>query len=402
MHHFGVPRTPSFKVKNTPKGWLLHVPASLSDTGKLQRRYFRTRDEATEEAAKIRGEYRAHGEKASVLPPRVADDALAALKLLEGTGATLMEAARAFLSQWTMKNASKPMGEAVATYLASREDLRDATLSSYRYTLERAFFPLHERLLSDINPWEIEAITTGKGTTSQAMHRRNFRAFWRWASKPPREWARAAVLDSLEAVRESKDGDIHVLSTSDVRALLRAAEKWSSAAAVAFAVATFGGIRMRELTRLTWASVLEDHIEIGRSVAKKHARRLVPICSTLRSWLDHHRGDASSDEPLTGYNWREVSGAVRRSAGWEVEARLLDDPPKPTRGRWPANACRHTCASVQVAIGTALDDLIFKFGHTGGHNLLRSHYVARMTKKEALAILAIGPVGTKISQIHAA
>jgi hypothetical protein len=33
---------------------------------------------------------------------------------------------------------------------------------------------------------------------------------------------------------------------------------------------------------------------------------------------------------------------------------------------------------------------------------LRRHYVSRLTKKDALAILAIGPHGTKISNIAAA
>ncbi len=393
---------PSFKVRNTPKGWLLHVPASLSDTGKLQRRYFRTRDAAAEEASRIRGEYRANGEAASVLPPRVADEALAALKLLEGTGGGLLDSARAFRAAWEARTASKLMGEAVTEYLASREDLRDATLDSYRYTLERTLAPLHDRMLTEIPPLAIEDILSAKGATAKAMHRRNLRAFWRWACRSPRGWAQLATLEALEPVRESKDGEIQVLKSGEVRALLKAAEKVSSPAAVAFAVAVFGGIRMRELRRLTWADVLEDHIEIGRNVAKKHSRRLVPICPTLRAWIDHHRGEAAADDPLTGYNWREVSCSVRRIAGWEVEARLLDNPPDPTRGKWPANGCRHTCASVQVAIGTPLDDLIFKFGHSGGHALLRSHYVARMTKKEALAILSIGPAGTKIPHIEAA
>lgn len=389
-------------MRNTLKGWLLHVPASLSDTGKLQRRYFRTRELATAEASKIRGDYRANGEQASVLPPRVADEAVAALKLLDGTGAGLLEAARAYRESWAHRNVSRSMGEAVGAYLASREDLRDVTLASYRYTLERAFAPLHERLLCDITGEEIEAITVAKGATSKAMHRRNFRAFWRWSSRAPRGWAKVEVLEGLEAVREQKDGDIEVFNAGEVKALLRAAEKFHKPAAAAFAVAVFGGVRMRELSRLTWGDVLADHIEIGRKAAKKHTRRLVPICPTLRAWLDRCREKAGEDDPITGYNWREVSGAVRRLAGWDVAARLLEDPPEPTRGRWPANACRHTCASVQVAIGTPLDDLIFKFGHSGGHALLRSHYVARMTKKEALAILSTGPAGTKISQIEAA
>lgn len=397
-----MPRSPSFRVKNTTKGWLLHVPASLSDTGKLQRRYFRTRDEAVDEASKLRDGYRAHGEQASALPPRVADQAVAALKILEGTGGGLIDAARAFRQAWEARNRSVPFEEAVSLYLASREDLREATLTSYKYTLEKACAPLAERTLAEFVPTDVELITEGKGNTAAAMHRRNFRAFWRWACKPPRQWGRVDLLDGLEAVRQSNDEDIVALSVAEVRALLKSAEKFRPEAAVSFAVSIFGGVRPHELRRLTWKDVLEDHIEIGRSVAKKHSRRLVPICLTLRAWLDAYRDNADDDQPLTGGNWREVSCAVRRMAGWDVAARLLKKPPVPSRGTWPANACRHTCASVQVAIGTPLEDLTFKFGHSGGHELLRAHYVARLTKKDAVAILSIGPRGTKISTIVAA
>ena len=85
-----------------------------------------------------------------------------------------------------------------------------------------------------------------------------------------------------------------------------------------------------------------------------------------------------------------------------MAARLLEAPPPATRGPWPENACRHTCASVQVAIGTPLDDLVFKFGHSGGTDLLRRHYVSRLTKKDAIAILSTGPKGKKVANILAA
>jgi len=391
-----------FKVKSTPKGWLLHVPASVSDTGKLQRRYFQTRDAATAEASRFRAEYRANGEQASILPPRVADQAVAALRLLEGTGGNLIDAARAYRDAWESRNASAEFSAAVAIYLQSRADLREVTLASYRYTLEKACAPLAGRMLAEIGPADVEAITAGKGSTAAAMHRRNFRAFWRWACKPPRAWGNPGLLDGLEAVRESKDADIQALGAAEVKALMESAERFRPAAAVAFSVAVFGGVRSRELSRLTWGDVLDDHIEIGRSVAKKHSRRLVPICATLRAWLDAYRGEAVDSDPLVGGNWREVSCAVRRLAGWDVAARLLENPPDPTRGPWPANACRHTCASVQVAIGTPLEDLTFKFGHAGGHEVLRAHYVARLSRKEAVAVLSIGPRKSRIQLVDVA
>lgn len=99
------------------------------------------------------------------------------------------------------------------------------------------------------------------------------------------------------------------------------------------------------------------------------------------------------------------------SAGYDVAVRLLADQPKirkmkalakPIRDKWSANACRHTCASDQVAIGTPLEELTFKFDHSGGHDLLRRHYISRLTKKDAIVILSTGPGSNKLQKLNVA
>ncbi len=411
----------------TRNRWKIDVPKSVSDSGKRYKAWFKTRDKAREHLAGINGT----AEPTTAIAPSLAMEADKARIILEpwnldlveaaknlaaalealGDAGSLLEAAKAFRATHVSRNASKPMGEAVATYLTSREDLRDSTQKSYRYTLESTFRPLAETVLADITTDDLAAILEAKAPTSRAVHKRNLCTFWRWASTPPRGWATMDTVAALEAVRVSSDNDIVIFTPAEVKALMHAAEAEGTAAAAAFAIAVFGGVRMAELSRLTWRDVGEDYIEIGKSIAKKHSRRLVPICPTLRAWIDATRGDNAADESIVPSNWKEVSKCVRRRAGWQVIARLLDaqveagkmkELPKATRGIWPSNACRHTCASVQVAIGTPLDDLTFKFGHSGGHDLLRKHYVSRLTKKDALVILATGPNGSKIPNIQAA
>jgi integrase len=398
--------------------WKIDVPASVAADGKRYKAWFKTRDLAREHLAGINGTaaptsaiapgLAAEADKArGILEPfaldlvQAAREVAAALEAL-GDAGTILEAARAYRLTHNARHASKPLGEAVAVYLDSRADLRDSTQKSYRYTLEKALAPLAEITLADIETSDLEAILAPKAATARAMHKRNLRTFWKWASTPPRQWASMAAVDALEAIRVSSDADIQILSAADVKALLHAAEAEGTGSAAAYAIAVFGGVRMAELGKLTWGDIGGDYIEIGKSVAKKHARRLVPICPTLKAWMDTNRGDSMDTAPIVPPNWTDISKSVRRRAGWDVAARLLKNPPKPTRGAWPANGCRHTCASVQVAIGTPLDDLTFKFGHSGGHDLLRRHYVSRLTKKDALAILAIGPNGSKISNIQAA
>lgn len=393
--------------------WRVDVPASKSFNGKRVRAHFKTRQAARDYIDRIDGP-----SPSVALDPRLAADAeiarqrleaegfdmtlaeavavyIEAVKAIEGTG-TLLDAAKEFRAAHIARNASANFGEAVTIYLDSRADLRDTTLKSYRYTLEDVCEPLHGRMLADLITADLQRLLIGKGATAARMHRANLSGFWRWACKPPRSWAKIEVAQAVETARKSGDADIQILRAEGVKALSKAAEEESHAAACAYAIAVFGGVRMAELQRLTWSNVLPDEIEIGRDVAKKHSRRLVPICHTLRAWLDFHRNGAKAGESIVPANWTDVSKSVRRRAGWAVKARLLGTSPEPTRGPWPSNACRHTCASVQVAIGTSLQELTFKFGHAGGHDTLRAHYVARLSKKEALAILAIGPNGTKI------
>jgi len=397
--------------------WRLDVPKTLSDTGARFRTWFKTRDAAREYIDKTTGAV-----PSSSIPPSLAQEAdkarsildpydldlvqaarevVAALKELDGAG-SILEAAKAYRASHDARTASKPLGEAVLLYLESLESLRDATIKSYAYTIQKTLAPLHQKMMADITTKDIEDIFGSRGPVARKMHHRNLKAFWKWACHEKRGWADMKVVNGLEKVRHSKDEDIQILKPAEVKALLTAAEAEGTAAAAAYAIAVFGGLRMAELSKLKWSDIGDDMIEIGPSVAKTHNRRLVPICPTLRAWIDATRGDANGDKLIVPSNWTDVSKSVRRRAGWDVAARLLEDPPKPTRGAWPSNAPRHTCATVQVAIGTALTDLVFKFGHTGSHDLLRKHYVGRLTKKDALSILAIGPNGTKVSAIAAA
>lgn len=286
-----MPRRPSLDpvldvVRNR---WKVDIPPSLAKSGKRGRAYFKTRKEARKYIDDLQGDTPAasispslamEADKARSLLDeldvdlvQVAREYVEARALLADTGGSIVEAARSYRATWTDRNTSNLFGPAVATYLESRTDLRDQTLKSYRYTLEKTFSPLHDQTLADITTSDLEAILANKGATAAQMHRRNLGVFWRWASKPPRNWSKLEVMQAIETPRVSSDADIHMLKPVDVKALLAAAEVEGSAAAAAYAIAIFGGVRMAELERLTWANVLQDHIEIGKEVAKKHSRR---------------------------------------------------------------------------------------------------------------------------------
>jgi integrase len=401
------------------KRWKAQIPASLSTTGKRCRAWFPTRDKARSWIAS----QVSTAEPSSTIPPALAlkaDEArlvldpfgldllegakqlATALQALGSTG-TLLQAATAWKAAHDARSASRAFLEAAELFLQTRDGLREATVRGYKWHLLRAMEPLHTVTLADLTGAQINTVLATRPASSRKAIQTTISTFIRWAASPPRQWCSVAILEAMEPVRISRDGEIHVLAPEAAAALLKAAESVSPGAAVAFAVAIFGGVRLVELSKLTWKNILADHIEITAEIAKRHARRLVPICPTLRAWLDAYRGGAEDDSPITGPNWIRNYETTRRIAGWAVQAPLAPEGlPEPTRGEWPRNVCRHTCASIQVATGRPLDELLFSFGHSGGTAILKQHYLGQLTKAQAIAILSIGPNGSEISNLSAA
>ena len=87
-------------------------------------------------------------------------------------------------------------------------------------------------------------------------------------------------------MRISRDTEIQCLTPEAAGAVLKAAEATSPGCAIGFAVAIFGGVRLRELEKLTWENIGETHIEITAQVTKRHARRLIPISDEAREDAD--------------------------------------------------------------------------------------------------------------------
>ena len=251
-----------------------------------------------------------------------------ALEVLAGAGSVL-DAAKLYAAQHADRAASKTFGEAVPLFLQTRDGLREDTLRGYRHHLNRVLAPLHDRTLSDITSTGIDEVLAPRTPSIRKASQISLGAFWRWCASPPRTWCKAEVLDALEPVRISRDTEIQCLTPEAAGAVLKAAEATSPGCAIGFAVAIFGGVRLRELEKLTWENIGETHIEITAQVAKRHARRLIPICPTLRAWFAAHRGNSEADDPVVGPNWVNTSKIARRKAGWDLTTQppLKNAPP---------------------------------------------------------------------------
>jgi len=363
---------------------MVNVPASLTETGKRERHFHKTRDLAKNHATHLREKLTDHGSAASLIRPALAEDAVKAACLLEPWGLSLTQAAQKLTSLLNQESASKVIEEAYKAWALTHDGLRERSIKSYETTMKRVMKALPQRVLATLTAEEITKSirTPGNSQATYALHRRNVRAFWNWCAR--KGWCDKEIFELVEAPRKPSDKEIEFLSPLEAEHLLRTAEAYYPQAVPMYAVALFTGVRAEELKRLEEHHFTEEGINLPSEITKRGRRRHITYSETLKEWLKAH--------PFVPCpNWRNVDTAVRRLAGWDVSSQLLTKPPKPTCGKWPQNALRHTHASYAIAAGTPLDAMLFEFGHVGGVEMLRKHYLGRATKSQAHAFYQLRP-----------
>jgi integrase len=245
------------------------------------------------------------------------------------------------------------------------------------------------RVLSSITASEllVHAEKFGASPASFNALARLISAFWRWSAKHPRDWCDPKRVEVLERKETAKD-EIGVLNAKQCVQLLETAQKHYPECVPGFAISLFTGLRKAELARMQASDVTTDGINLPAISTKTGRRRFIQIPSPLKAWLKAY----PLEETVLPANWHKKEKAVRRLAGWKVWSDLVE-PPVPPEGlpEWPHNALRHTHASVLIALGKPLESLTFEFGHSGGAQVLKSHYVGVMPKAEASKIMRIRP-----------
>src|ERR1700730_8409796 len=116
-------RTPKLEPRklewlDRPAKWELYVPPTLSDTGKAQRLYFETLEKAEGEILSIRKRKLSFGQTLEQMDQAFASEAVAARRLLDGTGISLLDAAKTALESHRQRSASTPFRSLFDAYLA--------------------------------------------------------------------------------------------------------------------------------------------------------------------------------------------------------------------------------------------------------------------------------------------
>ena len=382
-------RKPSFKFTKTASGWKVEIPERLSPTGKRQRLFFTTRDEAKNYAADLRTDQEEHGMNASIISPALADEATRATALLEPFGISLLEAARMAVASRNAELASSSIESALTVFRKSKSSRSDAHAKAYEYMERDLLKSFPGRVLSSITAAELLAHTEKFAASPASFNglTRLIGAFWRWCAKHPRDWCDAKCVEVLER-KETAKNEIGVLNATQCLKLLETAKTHYPECVPGFAISLFTGMRKAELTRLQASDITASGINLPATSTKTGRRRFIQMPTPLKAWLKAY----PLGETVLPANWHKKEKAVRRLAGWKVWSDLVDPRVPPENlPEWPHNALRHTHASVLIALGKPLESLTFEFGHSGGAQVLKSHYVGVMPKAVASKIMKISP-----------
>lgn len=377
-------RIAKIKVKDTPKGWLVNVPASSSDVGTRQRRYFKTRELASEFAASLRVKIKDHGVKSVTLSASLTMDALRAAALLEKfDGITLTQAAQFYVKHHDEAAKCPTMATAFTESIKRRGEMSTAYLRDMR-TLEK-------RLPASFMAMNIYEIT-GKDIAAALDHATGGVTMWRNAYRTIRaifgDQVKSGTIKTnpcanVHQPKTRNDDEVTIFTPDQCRAIFDACKVYQDGMSrdcrdcvAAFAILIFAGIRPAELTRLTWDNVnlQTGFIRLSGAVTKTGRTRNAHISDTLRAWLETVPADQREGKIIPN-DWRRKSARVRKSAG--IEGHEYQDAP------------RHTFGSFTVAL-EGIEYVRAVMGH-GFTATFERHYNNALTIPQAREYMAILP-----------
>jgi len=395
-----MPKVPKFKPVRADEGWRVNVPAKVSVSGKRERYFFPTKEMAQAEANRLREKTNVIKIKAAALTGTLAEQAAKAAELLEPYGISILEAASRIAEMEAAKALSVPVETATAAFIKVKDGLSDKQKDAIARACKHLNEDFAKQKLSEITGKQIAEHVANRtnGDTAFNGRLRVLVTLWRWAAHPDRGWCKGDALQHVERA-EVTSSEIGVLTAQEVAHLLATAEHHYPETVPAFAIALFTGMRQQEIERLSPEDITEDGISIAAAKSKSKRRRFVQMPEPLKEWIAAY----PIGETIVPTNWPRKEKAVRRLAGWRVWTDMVEPAEAPVNlPDWPQNALRHTAASIVLAMGKDLDTLIFEHGHAGGTTLLKSHYIGRMPKKEALKIWSTGPHGLALTTIRSA
>jgi integrase len=372
------------RPKRTPKGWRINIPATLSESGKRQRLFFPTRDDAERFAAPLRKDYRL-GNSDRVLSPVRARFAVRAFDLLGSKPPEeLIQAVKAWIAQKDLASKSVTFMEACSAFATSPS--KNHLTQKYRWhfgNYPKRFARIASKLLVEISSSDLEKELSQMTASARNTASAHLSSLWSFSIK--RGWAKVNPLRNLERLHVPKP-KIHILTAKQVRRLFVATIRLYPELVPLIAIETFAGVRPLESEKLSWGTVdMEDAIlTIPDPIAKTRIGRHIEMHPTLIEWLEWHRTTGRNTQgricPHPHMTLRRCLRKIRCRAGLNP---------------WHQDVLRHVFASTSLASDWRdIGKLCLELGHSS-QKMLHRHYARSMKRKDAVAIFSVKPMRMK-------
>lgn len=343
--------------------------------GKRKRYFFKTKQDAELELARMQIKLAREGQAALDFDDHGRVDALRARQLLTPYGKTLVDAAEFLITHLEINQKSITVAALTGEYLSNQKRLGRSHLHllDMRSRLGRFGESFGQRPVKTITTAEIEQwlySLKGLGPVSINCFIVRVGVLFNYGIK--RGYLEKNPAEGIDRFKEI-DKPVEIFTVEQISALLSAA---SAPLLPVLAIGAFAGLRSAELLRLHWSEVglAGGYVRVPATKAKSARRRLISIQPNLRDWLRNYMGAHGPIWPKSQAQFYADIHALCRNAGLE----------------WVDNGLRHSFASYRLAAGTEINLVASEMGHTST-KLLYTNYREITTPAEAARYWAIGP-----------
>jgi integrase len=376
------------------------------------RKTFPTLADAEKQALKWENARAKYGTAGRFLAERDATRMAQAFDLLQPHGADIVDACRFFaehLEAEKRRASGKVVSDGLAEWVESyatkdRDPETRVELASKARIFRQAFGHLK---LSDLDAAKIikwiDGYEAKPGKLAAPFTRANLRTkisqFLNFSKL--KGWIENNPLQGIKVERPPR-APVAILDVTQVRRLLSAADVSEDRAIVLpyAAVCIFAGLRPNsEAEALRWEDInfSTGDIHVRAETSKTREERFVPMESNLIAWLEscaiRHPGAiiGAAENPF-----REAWEKVKRAAGYKVGTVPKNGWPALAQD-WPADAMRHTYASMWLATHKSRAELAERMGNSEA--TIKAHYRRAIRPEVAKEFWEIMPESKKRGKI---
>jgi integrase len=362
--------------------WCLNIPADLSATGKRQRLFFATKDDAFAECEKLKSRKDNFGISLSSMTASRIAAAAEAYNLLDPYKIDLLEAVRAHLKVVGQRSESVTFGTAFDRFA----ELKANKSPKYRQEIAHAkasFASLLDRKVCDITPAELEKILSPLPPAAKNAKMRRLRSVFNLSVK--RGWMAIGTnpIARLD-FSDQRNKEVEVFSPDEVERMLNHALNNDIELLPFLTLAVFCGIRPDgELLKLEWGDLKFDgdkpQVVVRPEVSKINRRRFVDLSPNALEWIQAFRESGGvTTGKIVPFSANVLRKKRRKNAvGAKVTRRIQQ-------------GLRHTFCSAWLAQNKDVNELVLQSGHTDPDTMW-AHYHRGISEAEAKAFWSIKP-----------